>query len=230
VTPAEAELAPTPQTADLADSAHAADRAVALALRAGDEAAFTALVDRHFEAMLRLAAVYLPDLSIAEEVVQDAWVRVLRGIGTYEGRASLKTWIFRILVNCARTRAQRESRSVPFSSLAPAERESDEIAPDADQFFSTEAEPYGAGVGAPRAWDDLPEERLLSRETRVRIEAAITHLSERQRTVITLRDIEGWSPEEVCNFLGLSESNQRVLLHRARMAVRRALERYFEEE
>jgi RNA polymerase sigma-70 factor (ECF subfamily) len=219
-----------PLAAESAEDPYAEDRALARALRGGDEAAFTALVDCHFDAMLRLATVYIADRAIAEEVVQDAWVRVLRGIGAYEGRASLKTWIFRILVNCARTRAQRESRSVPFSALSTGERESDDAALDADHFLAEETEPYVGGASPPRAWDNVPEERLLSRETRVRLEGAIAHLPERQRMVITLRDIEGWSAAEVCNFLGLSESNQRVLLHRARLAVRKALERYFEEE
>jgi RNA polymerase sigma-70 factor (ECF subfamily) len=207
----------------------AEDQRTVEALRAGDEGAFTTLVDRHHAAMMRLAAAYLGDRSLAEEVTQEAWIRVLRGIRGFEGRSSLKTWIFHILVNCARSRAQRERRDVPFSALSLNE-EADDLASDGEHLLPADA-PRHAGTWAspPRPWDTIPEERMLSRETRERIAAAIAELPERQRTVIALRDIDGWSPEEVCNLLALSESNQRVLLHRARAHVRRALEEYFAE-
>ncbi|MBF6592140.1 MAG: sigma-70 family RNA polymerase sigma factor [Ktedonobacterales bacterium] len=223
--PANTATAPTPLPA------FADDLRTAQALRAGDEAAFVALIDRYHVAMLRLALVYVSDRAVAEEVVQDAWIRVLRGIHGYAGRAALKTWLFHILVNCAKTRAQRERRSVPFSALADDADDADEAPIDADRFLPPDAPRHPGGwLAPPHAWDELPEERLLSRETYARVEHAIVALPPRQREVITLRDIEEWTAEEVCNFLGLSESNQRVLLHRARLRVRQEIERYLREE
>jgi RNA polymerase sigma-70 factor, ECF subfamily len=139
--------------------------------------------------------------------------------------SSLKTWIFRILTNCAKTRALREGRSLPFSSLPEFDSNANEPAVDPDRFRSRDQQ----WISFPRSWDEIPEERVLSEETRAYIEGAIAALPPGQRTVITLRDIEGWTAEETCSFLGVSEVNQRVLLHRARSKVRRALEQYFEE-
>lgn len=201
------------------------------ALRAGDEDAFVALVERLHGTLLRLALVFVPNRAVAEEVVQETWLRVLQGIGRFEERSSLKTWISRILVNTAKTRARREGRSVPFSALGEADDGTGEPFPDEDRFLPADDPNYpGHWTSIPKSWDDVPERRLLSGETRARIEAALEGLPARQREVLTLRDIEGWHAEEVCNFLELSESNQRVLLHRARARVRRALEQYFEEE
>ena len=184
-------------------------------LRAGDEAAFATLVREYGPAMLRVAQMYVSSRAVAEDVVAEAWLGVLKGIDRFEGRSSLKTWLFRIVANTAKTRGQRERRSVPFSSLG------DEPAVERERFIGT-----GQWGISPRRW---PEERLLADETRAVIEEAIELLPPAQRTVITLRDVEGWSAEEVRNALELSETNQRVLLHRARAKVRRALERYLEE-
>jgi RNA polymerase sigma-70 factor (ECF subfamily) len=199
------------------------------ALRRGDEPAFRELVDRHAASMLRLARVYVRDRSVAEEVVQEAWLGVLRGIERFEGRSSLKTWLLRIVANLAKTRAVREARSVPFSSLLSddAEETGPSVPPER---FRSAADPWpGHWATPPREWN-RPDQELLSAETRARVLAAIDGLPETQRRVITLRDVEGWSPEEVCNALELSETNQRVLLHRARTKVRKALDDYLTEE
>jgi RNA polymerase sigma-70 factor (ECF subfamily) len=189
------------------------------ALRAGDEAAFRELVARHHSSLVRLATVFVRSRAVAEEVAQEAWLGLLQGLDRFEGRSSLRTWLFRILTNIAKTRAQREGRSVPFSSL-----ESDEPTVEPERFSLTDhwAEP-------PRSWQDLPEERLLAKETLTRVAEAIEALPPNQRAVITLRDVEGWTSEEVRSVLDVSETNQRVLLHRARSKVRRALEKYLDE-
>ncbi len=211
--------------------ASADDLQLVEALRRGDELAFTQLVDAHHAAMLRLAMLFVSDRAVAEEVTQEAWLGVLRGLNRFEGRSSLKTWMFRILTNCAKTRAQREGRSLPFSAVWDAETDPGEPAVDPERFKPADA-PIEAHhwVSFPRSWDEIPEDRLIARETRAVIRQAIEALPPSQREVITLRDVEGWTSEEVCNVLAISETNQRVLLHRARSKVRRALERYFDEE
>lgn len=198
------------------------------ALRAGDEQAFAALIAEHGPTMLRVAQMYVSTRAVAEEVVQEAWLGVLSGIGRFEGRSSLKTWIFRILSNTAKTRGEREGRSLPFSALG-GEMEGDEPAVDADR-FQAGGQWEGHWSSAPSRWSELPENRLVGKETIEIAQAAIAALPDSQRAVITMRDVEGWTSEEVRNVLGLSESNQRVLLHRARAKVRRALESYLEEE
>jgi RNA polymerase sigma-70 factor (ECF subfamily) len=199
-------------------------------LRSGDEAAFMSLVERYRPSMLRIARMYVPTLAVAEEVVQDAWLGVLRGLAGFEGRSSLRTWIFRILVNTAKSRGQREARSVPFSSLwAPGEAEDPSVDPGR---FRPDDDPRWPGHWAapPTSWEGVPEERLLSAETLAKIGEAIEALPQNQREVIRLRDVLGWSSAEVRNALDLSETNQRVLLHRARSKVRRALESYLAQE
>jgi RNA polymerase sigma-70 factor, ECF subfamily len=198
------------------------------ALRAGSEDAFMRLVEAYGPAMLRVAATYVPTRAVAEEVVQETWLAVLEGIGRFEARSSLKTWIFRILMNRAITRGSRERRSVPFSSLADPELAQSEPAVDPSRFLPPEHRLAGAWSVAPRRWD-LPEERLLGKETLRVVRDSIDRLPAAQRTVITLRDVQGWSSQEVGNVLSISETNQRVLLHRARSKVRRALERYLDE-
>ncbi len=198
------------------------DAALVVRLRNGDEAAFTALVARHHGALLRLALAFVPSRAVAEEVVQETWMAVLESIARFEGRSSLKTWIFRILTNRARTRGVREGRSVPFSSLQ--DEGGAEEAVDPARF--TTAETWAA---PPRRWDaDTPEELLSRSETRALIEKAIEDLPAMQRAVVSLRDVAGWGSDEVCNVLELSETNQRVLLHRARSKLRAALERCLE--
>ncbi len=204
---------------DLSDDAQLVER-----LRAGDEGTFAGIVDRYQASMLRLAQMYVASRAVAEEVVQEAWIGVLKGLDGFQGRSSLRTWIFRIVVNTAKTRGQREGRSMPFSSaFAVAE---DEPAVDPERFVPGE----GNWSAAPTSWEGVPEERLLARETFAEIERAIEGLPPLQAEVIRLRDVQGWTSLEVCNALDISETNQRVLLHRARSKVRGALERYLDEE
>jgi RNA polymerase sigma-70 factor, ECF subfamily len=191
-------------------------------LRAGDEAAFMELMRRYGASMLRIAQLYVRSRAVAEDVVQDAWVAVFNGIGRFEGRSSLKTWLFRILTNTAKTRAVREGRSIPFSSLAG---DDGEPTVDPDRFLGPEERFPGHWGSPPSSWGE-PEERLVARETLDVIRAAIDKLPPSQALVITMRDIEGLSSDEVCNALDITETNQRVLLHRARAKVRRAMEAY----
>jgi RNA polymerase sigma-70 factor (ECF subfamily) len=192
------------------------------ALRAGNEAAFRELVRMYNASLLRVARIYVPTRALAEEVVQETWLAVLEGLSRFEGRSSLKTWIFRILANRAKTRAVRERRTLPLSAFQPERIQ--EPALDADRFRDWD-DPRWPGHWSvpPTAW---PEDRLLAAETREKLAEAIEALPGTQRAVISLRDLEGWTAEEVCNALDLSETNQRVLLHRARSKVRKALEDY----
>ncbi|HKU58153.1 MAG TPA: sigma-70 family RNA polymerase sigma factor [Gaiellaceae bacterium] len=199
------------------------DAQLVAALRAGNEEAFRSVVREWHGSLLRVAQIFVPSRAVAEEVVQETWLRVLGALDRFEGRSSLKTWVFRILVNTAKTRAQREGRSLPFSALHDPARVP-EAAVDADRFFSEADEHHPGGWSSPPR--ELPEERLLAAETRERIADAIESLPPTQRAVISLRDVEGWSSDEVRNALDLSEVNQRVLLHRARSRVRQALEDY----
>ncbi|TME11974.1 MAG: sigma-70 family RNA polymerase sigma factor [Chloroflexi bacterium] len=198
-------------------------------LRSGNEAAFVSLIDRYAPTMLRLAMVYVTAWAVAEEVVQETWMAVLEGLNRFEGRSSLKTWMFRILTNRAITRAQREGRSIPFSSLSDPYTVLAEPAVDPDRFLPADHQWSGHWVSFPANWQEMPEDRLLSQETHACVERAIEALPPNQREIIILRDIEGWTSEETCSFLGISEGNQRVLLHRARSKVRDVLEKYFQE-
>jgi RNA polymerase sigma-70 factor (ECF subfamily) len=202
--------------------APADERTLIAALRRGDESAFMQFVRDYSPMMLRVARMYVPTQAIAEEVVQEAWLGVLNGIGRFEGRSSLKTWIFRILTNTAKTRGQREGRTVPFSSLVT----DAEPAVDPDRFLGDETRFPGHWAAPPRRWEAQPERRLLSGEALELIEREIGKLPPAQAAVITMRDVEGLDAEDVCNALEISETNQRVLLHRARSKVRQALEEY----
>jgi RNA polymerase sigma-70 factor (ECF subfamily) len=195
------------------------------ALRRGDEQAFRALIDRHGGSMLRVARIHVRDRAVADEVVQEAWLGVLRGIDRFEGRSSVRTWLLRIVANVAKTRAVRESRSIPLSTLQGADAEAEGPSVPPERFRGPDDRWAGHWAAPPQEWS-RPEHELLSGETRAQITAAIEELPEQQRLVITLRDVEGWSAEEVCNALDLSETNQRVLLHRARTKVRKALDDY----
>jgi RNA polymerase sigma-70 factor (ECF subfamily) len=201
------------------------ERDVVAALRRGDERVFMELVQRYRASMLWVAQRYVRDRAIAEDVVQETWLAVIQGIDRFEGRSSLRTWIYRILVNRAQTRAQREGRSLPFSALG----DGDEDAPAVDP---TRFQASGRGAGQwsapPDSWAALPEDRLESRETFDCIRMAIDELPDRQRAVIALRDIDGWTAMEVREALDISDANQRVLLHRARSKVRMACERMLE--
>ena len=196
-------------------------------LRDGDEAAFMELIDRYGAMMLRVAQMYVRDRGTAEEVVQETWLALLNGIDRFEERSSLKTWLFRILTNRAKTRGQRDGRMVPFSSLAAESGEGDEPSVDPDRFLGADSATPGAWAVPPVPW---PEDRLLERETLGVIEMAIGELPEAQREVILLRDVDGWTPMDVSDVLGITDGNQRVLLHRARTKVRAALEHYLDPE
>jgi RNA polymerase sigma-70 factor (ECF subfamily) len=188
------------------------------ALREGDESAFASLLDAYHPGLVNLAMSYVRNRAVAEEVVQEAWVGVIRGLERFEGRSSLKTWIFRIVANIAKTHSVREGRSVPFSALG-----------EPDEGPSVDPERFGPDdhwSSGPANWETIPEDRLQAKETLARIQEAIETLPPTQRAVVTLRDVEQWSSEEVCELLGVSEGNQRVLLHRARAKVRKALEQH----
>ena len=180
-------------------------------LRAGDERAFVTLVRRHHAAMLSVAAGYVPSMAVAEEVVQDTWLGVLRGLGGFEGRSSVRTWLFRILVNRARTAGVRERRSVAIGDAEPAV--------DRSRFDST-----GHWAVPPEHWVEEADNRLDAAKLAGRLRSAVSELPDRQREVVMLRDVEGLSSEEVCSVLDISEGNQRVLLHRGRSRLRQMLE------
>jgi len=212
------------------DPASDPDRALVERLRARDEAAFAELVDRYGATMLRVARMHVRDRQVAEEVVQETWLAVLDGIDRFEGRSSLKTWLFTILTNRAKTRATRERRTVPVSALVASEAGGSEPAVDPERFVNAAAQRFASSWSAPPApWSTVPEDRLLSQETLTRVADAIEGLPETQREVIRLRDVEGWSAAEVADALEISDGNQRVLLHRARSKVRGALEDYLED-
>jgi RNA polymerase sigma-70 factor (ECF subfamily) len=192
-------------------------------LRAGDERAFEELVDRFHPMMLAVARTHVKTQAAAEEVAQEAWLGVIKGLDRFEGRSSLKTWILRIVVNNAITRGVRDSRSVPFSSLVAEETEEGPVI-DPERFRAEGSAFAGHWNGYPADWSSMPEQALLGRETLERVKLAIKDLPPAQQTVITLRDIEGWDAKEVCAALEISEGNQRLLLHRARAGVRAALE------
>lgn len=195
------------------------ERALLAALRRGEEAAFVTLVDRHGASMLRLARTFVRDRAVAEEVVQETWLGVIQGLDRFEGRSSLKTWILSILVHKAKSRGVREARSVPFASLGPDEPA---VAPER---FRDRGESYpGHWRAFPRDWSASAASAVQDRETLRVVMGAIAALPPAQQTVIRMRDVEGFSPEEVCAALDVSEGNQRVLLHRARSRVRAALE------
>ncbi|MGD0385405.1 MAG: RNA polymerase sigma factor [Solirubrobacteraceae bacterium] len=180
-------------------------------LRAGDEAAFGALVAAHHDAMLRLASNFVPSRAVAEEVVQDTWLGVLRGIDRFEGRSSLRTWLLAILVNRARTTGVREARSIAVGDATPAV--------DRARFDVS-----GAWSSPPEQWVEDAEERLGAAALAAHIHEALEQMPARQRAVVTLRDVDGLDSDEVCAVLSLSQANQRVLLHRGRSQLRRALE------
>jgi RNA polymerase sigma-70 factor (ECF subfamily) len=194
---------------------HPRDERLLDRLREGDEQAFVTLVQRYRASMLRIAAAYVPGQAVAEEVVQDTWLAVLRGVGTFEGRSSVRTWLFRILVNRARTTGARERRSVALG---------DDLEPVVDQ---ARFDPTGQWSVPPAHWRDQVDDRLAADAMVGRIRTAILDLPARQREVVTLRDIEGLSSDEVCSVLELTEANQRVLLHRGRSRLRQLLEAEF---
>jgi RNA polymerase sigma-70 factor, ECF subfamily len=204
------------------------ETALVEALRQGDPEAFATLVDANSPWMMRIALSHVSSRASAEDAVQEAWLSCLRGLDGFEGRSALKTWLFVIVTNCARRRAERDSRSVPFSELARREAERTESEPLEERFFADSHPRWPGGWTTFMHWEGLPEQRLLAREVSAKIESAAAGLPDGQRAVFLLRDVEGWSSEDVCNALEISGSNQRVLLHRARHAIRSVLEDYLE--
>jgi len=201
------------------------------ALRRGDENAFASLIEKHNAMLMRMAMIYVRDRSVAEDVVQETWIGFLESLTRFEGRASLKTWIFRILINSAKKRLRRDRRSIPFSSLSSEDFDPSEPTVDPERFLGPADSRWPHHWrSTPPNWGDMPESRLVSGETIGIVQSAIESLAPAQREVITLRDIEGWTSDEVCNVLGITDTNQRVLLHRARSKVRRELEKYLAEE
>jgi RNA polymerase sigma-70 factor (ECF subfamily) len=205
------------------------DAVLVQALRAGDEAAFGWMLDHYHGSLHRTARMYVATDAQADEVVQETWLAVLKAIDRFEQRSSVKTWLYRILMNIARTRGVRESRSIPFSSASNALDEGAEPTFPAERFRPPgDADWPGHWASFPLDWEHQPESRLLAGETMALVAGAIERLPPAQREVLTLRDVDGWSSREVCNALGVTETNQRVLLHRGRAKVRSALELYFE--
>jgi RNA polymerase sigma-70 factor, ECF subfamily len=200
------------------------------ALREGDERAFDELVRRYHATFVRVALAYVGSRSAAEEVAQETWFAILRGVDRFEGRSALRTWIFRILVNRAKTHAVRNARTIPFSSLLPAEEADASASVEPERFVRPGGDGHaGHWAVPPQSWDGVPEAELASSETREVVAKAIEGLPQGQAAVIALRDVQGCSSAEVCALLGLSEVNQRVLLHRARSRVRAALERHLDD-
>ena len=216
---------PTPGTS-AAPPAVDSDGPLLAALRAGDEAAFTTLVTRYHASLRRVARLYVATDAVAEEVVQETWLAVIEGLVRFEQRSTLKTWLFHILANKAKTRGAREQRVVPFATLGPPD--DDERAVSSDRFRREGDTWPGHWASPPRPWED-PERRLASLEARAHLRAAIAALPPAQQAVLTLRAVEGLDAADVCELLNVSAGNQRVLLHRARARVRSELERYFEE-
>jgi RNA polymerase sigma-70 factor (ECF subfamily) len=215
--PAEQAIAGAP--------AAASDEQIVAALRAGDERVFRELFERSYPMMKRVARGYVSSDAVAEEVIQDTWMAIVTGIERFEGRSALRTWMFSILTNQAKTHSARERRALPFSSVAPADVE--EPAVDPDRFQKDDEAWPGHWATPPRPWQK-PERRLLSLEAREQLRDALAQLPERQRLIVVLRDIEGLSAEEVCSLLKVSQENQRVLLHRGRSRMRAFLEQYLD--
>ncbi len=214
----ETELAAVPSGARWTE-----DDQIVASLRAGDEHTFRDLYQRHYPAMKRVARSHVDSDAVAEEIVQETWVGILTGIDRFEGRATLGTWIFSILLNQAKSHNARERRTLPFSSISS--RDQDETAVTADRFQTEDDAWPGHWATPPRPWQ-RPDRRFLSLEARERIKHAMAGLPDRQRLIVGLRDVDGLSSREVCGLLGLSRENERVLLHRGRSRLRAALEDY----
>ncbi|MEA2634963.1 MAG: hypothetical protein QOH92_1730 [Chloroflexota bacterium] len=195
-------------------------------LRHGDEATFARLIDAYSAPLLRLAVTFVQSPSVAEEVVQETWMAVVTGIGRFEGRSSVKTWLFKILTNKAKTRALSERRTIPFSEFDSSN--GDEPAVDPSRFLPASHPQWpGHWATAPQPWSMGPEGTALDRETLGVLRRGLEDLPRAQRVVVALRDVHGWPAADVCAVLDLTEANQRVLLHRGRSRLRAVLERYF---
>ena len=203
------------------------EHALLTRLRAGDADAFAGIVREWSPAMLRVARAHVSTRASAEEVVQDTWLACVRGLAGFEGRSSLRTWTFRILVNIAKTRGVRDARSVPWSSLET--DSSPTVSPDRFRGPDDPWPRHWTMEGTPQAWEPLPEDSVLAGEVQAVVAGVLGELPPRQRSVVSLRDVHGFSSDEVCEVLGITLANQRVLLHRGRARVRAALEEYYRE-
>lgn len=209
------------------DDISASERHLLDQLRDGDEPAFAEFVAAHTPGLLRVARSYVSTQSVAEEVVQETWLGLLRGLDRFEGRSSVRTWVYRILTNRARTRGAGERRTVPFTTLAARELSEDFTVVDHERFLPADHDRWPHHWAAPpRRWDTSPEDALAHGETLRLVRTAIEGLPARQRMVITMRDLEGWPSDEVSGVLEVSLAHQRVLLYRARSVVRSALEEH----
>jgi RNA polymerase sigma-70 factor (ECF subfamily) len=198
-----------------------AEERVVAELRAGNEHTFRELFERHDATLRRIARAYVDSDAVAEEVVQETWTAVATGIERFQGRSAVTTWIVSVLLNQAKTHSARERRALPFSAVAPSRAGEPTVDPER---FQSDDDPWpGHWATPPRPWQ-RPERRLESLEARAQLRAAFERLPVRQRLVVALRDVEGWSVEEVCASLGISPGNQRVLLHRGRSRLRRVLD------
>lgn len=204
------------------------DAVIVKGLREGDELMFKSVLERYSGALCRLALTFVPSQAIAEEVVQETWLGVWKGVGKFEGRSSFRTWLFSILVNRARTRGMQERRYTPLELKS--QDDSDKHPSWEDSLFIQDGPKKGQHITPPKLWEfDTPESEFLLKECGKVIERAIAELSVTQRQVLTLRDMEGVDSREVCNLLEISESNQRVLLHRARVHIRNTLDAYLKK-
>ena len=212
---------------DNEDPGRAADAALVERLHAGDANAFAEIVRAWSPMMLQAARAYVSTDASAQEVVQDTWLAMIRGLGNFEGRSSLRSWILAILSNIGRTRGAREARTLPWSSLGPPDEAGPPVDPGRFRGSDDKWQGHWTVLGKPRAWPGSPEEEIMIAETRSQLENGLAELPERQRIVVALRDVHGLSSDEVCALLGLSASNQRVLLHRGRSRLRGLLELYY---
>ena len=221
---------PTTGTTDLTVPAQAtadADRDLLARLRAGDEAAFADIVARWSRTMLHVARAHVSTDDSAQEVVQETWLAVIKGLSGFQERSSLKTWVFRILVNTAKTRGVREARTVPMSSVIQLDDDSPTVDPSRFRSADDQYPHNWTPEGLPQRWEGDPAREVLRGEVRSLVTSALDTLPERQRTVVLLRDVQGCDSDEVCDILGLTAENQRVLLHRGRARVRAVLEDYY---
>lgn len=204
-----------------------AERDLVRRLRGGDHRAFAEIVGGWSPMMRRVARTHVSTDASAEEIVQETWLAVVHGLARFEGRSSLRTWVFRILTNRAKTCGVREARSIPWSSVGPSDTGSPAVDPNRFRGPDDEYPRHWTVVGAPRPWEPSPEGAALTGEVLSYLGAALATLPERQRSVVTLRDVNGLTAEEVCEVLEITAANQRVLLHRARARLRQALEDYY---
>ncbi len=189
----------------------------------GDEATFGGLVARYNDTMISLARAHVPNRAVAEEVVQEAWLALFQGLGGFKGKSSLKTWLFGILINRARTRGKREKRSVSFSAIATLEKASNSSCHEVWSNSIEKRRTHQSALWGTGVWNGSPEDIVLTTELRSCVEVAVAKLTPAQRIVLVLRDLEGWSAGEVCDLLEITPENQRVRLHRARVKIRNAL-------